>query len=122
MRTLRAHAEKATRESSVEQEIRTMLELRGWRVHKIDVMRGVTVEYGSRGKRRFTEGFPGQPDMLAVRPDAAIYIECKRPKGGRLSTMQAAAHAVLRRDGFTVIVARCWEDVVSGANKEEIHL
>lgn len=120
-KTLREYCTKATIEKSVESEIRTMLELRGWRVHKIDVMRGVTVDYGDRGRRRFSEGTPGQPDLIAVRPwltkpypntvDQVLYIECKRPRGGKLSAAQIAAHAALRKDGFKVIVALSWADV-----------
>lgn len=154
--TKRTAAKRATRvsESSVESEIRTLLELHGWRTHKIDVMRGVTVEYAtggkSRGKRRFSEGAAGQPDLIAVRGEGAcpqcdgsgevgnfgcpmcmvirdgfpeskgwrqpaiLYIETKAPDG-KVGPHQAAFHAVLRKEGYPVIVARSWADVVAGA-------
>lgn len=131
--SLREHCAAVTTEKSVEAEIRTMLELHGWRVHKIDVMRGVTVDYGEgRGKRRFSEGTNGQPDLLAVRPwitkpypnreHSVLYIECKRPRGGKLSTAQIAAHATLRKDGFVVIVPTSWPDAVAQAREAGIAL
>lgn len=122
-KTLAEHCARTTKESSVESEIRTLLELNGWRTHKIDVMRGVTVDYGARGKRRFSEGTPGQPDLIAMRPSGfgwsvgctVLYIECKRPRGGNLSKAQEAMHGVLREEGYPVIVARSWRDVVEQA-------
>lgn len=134
--SLREYCAAATPEKSVEAAIRTMLELRGWRVHKIDVMRGVTVVYKKKGggesRRRFSEGTKGQPDLLAVRPwshrpcpnpgHSVLYIECKRPRGGKLSAAQIAAHAVLRKDGFVVIVPTSWPDAVAQAREAEIEL
>jgi hypothetical protein len=96
-------------EKSVESEIRTILELNGWSVHKIDVMRGVRVVYKHKGKeseRRSTEGTAGQADLIAVRPAprlAVCYIEAKA-KDGKIRTMQPAWQAVKRKDGFVVIV------------------
>ena len=98
-------------ESSVEKEIRTLAELNGWRTHKIDVMRGVTVEYkkkdGRTSKRKFSEGEVGQADLIMVRPWAiysydCIYVECKTANG-RYSKNQLAWAEVRRREGYVVI-------------------
>ena len=50
-------------------------------------------------------------------PADVLFVECKRPKGGKLSKQQAAMHAVLRKEGHTVIVASSWFQVVSEARK-----
>lgn len=130
--TLAAYARKATKENSVEAEIRALLELNNWRVFKTDVMRGVTVDYGEKGTRKFTEGTPGQPDLLAVRASPAnvlgadsydvLFIETKRPVGGRLSTEQKTWHQIARRDGYIVIVARSWDELVAKAAKEGVRV
>lgn len=54
----------------------------------------------------------GMPDRIAVLPGGAlIWIELKRPKGGRLSDAQLHRHKRLRELGQNVEV--CWtkEDV-----------
>lgn len=122
----KVHKQPRITEASVESEIRTMLELNGWRVHKTDVMRGVTVDYGPKGKRRFSEGAAGQPDLLAVRCIWAakalglsnmaecLYVECKAP-GKSPEPHQRAFHEVLRKEGFRVIVAQSWRQLVVDA-------
>lgn len=102
-------------ESSLEHEIRTLAALKyRARVHKIDVMRGVQVQYEHNGKlstRRFSEGTPGQPDLVLLWPSPQVlYVECKA-KDGRLAPHQRAFHDILRRDGFSVIVPRSWAEV-----------
>jgi hypothetical protein len=104
-------------ESSVQMEVRTLLELNGWKSHFLDVFRNVTVSYGDRGTRKFTEGTPGQADLIAVRPMDVIgmaeclYIELKR-KGKKSQPHQQAWAAVVRRDGFVVLSdVTGWEDL-----------
>lgn len=129
-----------TAEKSVEAEITTLLQLAGWWVTKTDVIHA-TVDYGARGTRRIRHGEPGQPDLLAVRaphlcreciggigdggpcracvygtiPGAILFIEVKAPDNPTVEPHQLAYHEVLRRDGFTVLVARSWADVVNQA-------
>lgn len=99
-------------EKSVEHAIRTRAELNGFRTHKIDVMRGVKVSYRQGGIRNFSEGVPGQPDLIIVRKDWACYCECKAPDGA-LSPEQKIVHDVMRKSGFIVIVAFSETEFVS---------
>ncbi len=131
-------------EKSIQAEIVTLLQLAGWRVHVIDVIRGRHVQYGNR-TRILNQGDIGQPDLLAVRMEAyvvdcdtvpssgtvhaadkivgalgrVLYIETKAADG-RLSPIQTAFHEVLRREGYVVVVARSWADVVAGAAAEGV--
>lgn len=127
---IRRRRKRRVPEKSIQAEIVALLQLSGWRVHVIDVIRGRRVQYGDR-TRILNQGDVGQPDLIAVRHDAlssrwaqahvfeALYIETKAADG-RLSPMQVAFHEVLRREGYVVIVARSWADVVAGAAAEGI--
>jgi len=125
-----------TSERSNEQEIIDLLLLNNWRVHKIDVLKGVSIEYrkgsAKASTRKFTDptAEEGQADLIAVRPWAAraltapyiaaprfdcLYIEVKA-KGQRSKPHQRAWAEVRRRDGFIVLSdCRSWADVVQGA-------
>lgn len=112
--TLGKNGRPRTAEKSIEAEIRTLAELYGWRTHKTDVFRGVEVRYpGKDGFRRFSEGVKGQPDLVMLPPGGALYVETKA-LDGKLSSDQEIFHAVLRKDGFEVIVPR------SGKHFEEL--
>lgn len=107
-------------EKSVESAIRTILELNGWRTHKLEVFAGIDVIYNHGGKsstRTYSEGDIGQADLIAVRPAprlALLYIENKA-KDGKMSPEQKAWRAVREREGFTVVCPRspedCWEQM-----------
>lgn len=137
--TLREWAESATTEASVQSEIMQRAQFAGWHVWRTDVIHA-TVDHGEKGKRRVKQNTPGDPDLVmarcrlnqmmytvqvnlgAIKPHAHlpadfVAIECKRPKGGKTSATQKARHAVLRKDGITVIVARSWAEVVREARK-----
>ena len=51
---------------------------------------------------------PGVPDLLI--PEWHIAVEMKRQAGGRLSAEQKAIHPLFEAIGWTVIVAKGWED------------
>lgn len=54
----------------------------------------------------------GMPDRLICLPGGrVVFIETKRPKGGRLSEMQKYRHKELRRLGFEVRVVNTTEMV-----------
>lgn len=134
-KTLRKWAEGATLEKDVRAGILAAFHLHGWRAFRIEPIHG-TVDYGD-SKGFVSMNDKGDPDIIAVRsrlnmlsdigqaykgpyqhlPDDALLVECKRPKGGKLSPEQIAKHAVLLREGITVIVARSWDEVVSEARK-----
>ena len=139
--TLREWSQSATLEKHVRESIIASFHLHGWRAYRIEPVSGVVDRGPSKtGKER--RGFlkmnnPGDPDIIAVRcrfariglftvenvgtqvqfPADVLFVECKRPKGGKVSTQQAAMHDVMRREGHTVIVATSWAEVVSEARK-----
>lgn len=109
-------------ERSIQSEIRTLLELNGFVTHHLEVFAAAAVDYKGR-TRRFTEGTPGQADLIAVRPFSGgvvgltqtLYIEVKR-KGSRSKKHQECWQAVRRREGFAVLAdCRSWSDVVTQA-------
>lgn len=53
---------------------------------------------------------PGIPDLYLFRPGAALWIELKRPRTGRLSVHQKARHAELRRCGRAAHVIRSFDE------------
>lgn len=75
-------------ESSVEQHLRRRVEERGGRCVKFDP--------GS---------YRGWPDRVVLLPGGAlVWVETKRPRGGRVSPSQLLAHEQLRRLGQRVEV------------------
>ncbi len=107
-------------EKSIESAIIMRLQLNGWRVHKLDTqsMKGRNITYEKNGKvsmRRYVDptAVLGQPDLIAVCSYKhygrnyvdVIYIETKA-KDGKVSTDQSACHAVLRAEGYIVLVPR----------------
>lgn len=54
----------------------------------------------------------GWPDVMALMPDEPpLFIECKRPVGGKVTEAQADEHERLRDAGAWVIVARGVKDL-----------
>lgn len=122
-------------EKSVQNEIRSLLEHYGWMTHHLEVFSSAVVDYDGR-KRRFTEGTPGQADLIAVRPAPvthqsplcrarlceALYIEVKR-RGSKSKKHQVAWQEVRRRDGFIVLSdCRSWADVVGKAKEAGVEV
>jgi hypothetical protein len=125
-------------EKSIQGEIRTLLELAGWRVHWIEVFKNAKVQYedGQETMRKFSEGTAGQADLIAVRPHRyrswdkaeghqlfeALYIECKR-RGKKSRKNQVIWQEVTRRDGFIVLSdCRSWADVVNQARANGVEV
>lgn len=112
-------------EKSVEHAIITRLQTNGFSVHKLDTqsMAGRTITYEKNGKvstRRYVDptAVVGQPDLIAVKPWASadllyrvLYIETKA-KDGKLSTEQKSCHAVMRKQGYVVLVPRSEQEFV----------
>lgn len=57
-------------------------------------------------------GVAGAPDRLVVFPGPRIYlVELKRPKGGRISPLQARLHRVLTDLGWPPVLLRSKEEI-----------
>lgn len=83
------------RESSVESELTECVELLGWECWK----------FTTPGKR-------GPPDRILLGSGGRIvFVETKRPKGGRLFSWQKRNHEKLRALGFRVEVLWTLEQV-----------
>lgn len=73
--SIEAHLEKKTKEA------------RGWAVKLPGVL------------------MPGWPDRMVLLPGGrVVFVELKRPKGGKLERLQPLIHSKLRRLGFLVMV------------------
>jgi len=56
----------------------------------------------------------GHPDIVGMLTDGrALYVECKRASGGRLTPEQADFLSRVANHGGVAIVARCVEDVLA---------
>ena len=54
----------------------------------------------------------GWPDRLVLLPSGVlVWVELKRPKGGRVAGAQRVAHEELRRLGQTVVIVKNKEEV-----------
>ncbi len=97
----------AERERQVEQYLRRQVEARGGRCVKFDP-----------GSNR------GWPDRIVLLPRGhTIWVELKRPVGGRLSDAQRVAHEDLRRLGQIVVVLKSRDDVddfLKGQQREKL--
>lgn len=48
---------------------------------------------------------PGMPDRVVLLPDSRVlWVETKKPKGGRVATLQKYRHRELRNMGHEVVV------------------
>lgn len=73
---------------------------------------GCHVSRFDQGRR--TRQTPGIPDLLVMHPDweISLWIEVKRPDGGRLRGSQKAWHSIARNSGQQVVVARGVDEAV----------
>lgn len=90
-----------TPEEKAQKRIVDALETLGCHVSKFD-----------QGRR--TRQTAGIPDLFVMHPDfeIALWVEVKRPDGGRLRGSQKAWHAIARESGQRVVVARGVDEVV----------
>lgn len=78
--------ERLTKESVVEDHL----------VNAVKTLKGATI------KIRFMRGWP---DRVVLLPGGVVvFIELKRPVGGKFEPLQLRVHEKLRRMGFTVFV------------------
>lgn len=71
-------------------------------------------EVGRRGGLcyKFTSGETGVPDRIVVAPGGRVaFIELKKPKGGKLSSMQKFQIERLRKLGVPAMVIKNYADV-----------
>lgn len=65
-------------------------------------LRNMVVQTGGLCLKWVCPGWAGVPDRLVLLPGGRIiFVETKRPKGGKVSTRQAWWKVKLRRLGFT---------------------
>jgi len=82
-------------ERSVEQYLKRKVEQAGGRCVKFD-----------------PDNTRGWPDRIVLLPHGhLVWVELKRPQGGRVSSAQRVAHEELRRLGQIVVVLKSKEDV-----------
>jgi hypothetical protein len=68
------------------------------------LVKGVT-RLGGKAFKFVVPGVRGIPDRICFLPMGRLFlIECKRPKGGRLSPMQVRMHGWFCRMGFPVLL------------------
>lgn len=79
----------AARRDENEGEVKTALELAGWKVFRLSM--------------------PGWPDLLCVRAGKVRLVEVKTPKG-KLKPAQAAFFPILAACGLPVVVVRSGEE------------
>jgi hypothetical protein len=73
---------------------------------------GTPAQRAAQMARLKAEGLrPGVPDLFV--PKWRLFIEMKRARGGRLSAEQRQIHADLIADGYTVIIAKGFDDAVA---------
>lgn len=82
------------KEHSIEQKLTKRVEALGGETRKVSWV----------GRR-------GAPDRLILLPGRAIWVELKRPKGGRLSALQIAEMGALQRAGCECYVVASEEDI-----------
>lgn len=99
-------------ERDVLNAVRLYLEWHGARVERLN-SGAVAAEYHGR-KRYIRFSFPGCPDLVALTKSGhTMWIECKRPGGGKLSGPQAIFREDCLRRGIPHVVARSIEDVAA---------
>jgi hypothetical protein len=106
------------RESDVKQQITDFLWLHGWRIIRLNVVKGRI-----QGGGWIQQGEKGMPDLLAIKPFTVevspvtvyykhhldgFFVETKA-KDGKPSSEQKAWQQEARRFGFTVLQSRSFE-------------
>lgn len=88
-------------ESSVQEAIRSECNRRGW------ICNGSRIDLP-------TTTIPGSPDFwIIAEKGRLILVECKRPKGGKLSREQLGYHLWAERLGHKVHVVRSLEEFLA---------
>lgn len=67
-------------------------------------LRGIVRAHGGKCMKWVSPGNSGVPDRIVLLPGGRIiFVETKRPKGGRVSGLQRFWNRVLRDLGFTAV-------------------
>ena len=80
-------------------------------------------EIGLRCDKFVPEYSSGMPDRIVLLPDRrVIWVETKKPKGGRVAELQKYRHAMLRKAGHEVVIVWTKEeaDALAARLREEI--
>jgi hypothetical protein len=85
---------RASKEKAVEAELRRQVLERGGMCEKVVAL----------GRRGF-------PDRLCIGPRGIMFVEVKRPRGGRLSPNQIKCHAALAALGVAIDIVRDSADI-----------
>jgi hypothetical protein len=73
------------------------------------------------GKRFIRFGYPGSADWLGICHDGRfLAVECKRPRGGRLTAEQRDFLACIRRYGGVALVVTGVDDLLKKLKEEEV--
>ena len=78
---------------------------------------------GLRCDKFVPDQLPGMPDRIVLLPDRrVIWVETKKPKGGRVAELQKYRHAMLRKAGHEVVIVWTKEeaDALAARLREEI--
>jgi hypothetical protein len=68
---------------------------------------------GGDGRATRTPGYrAGTPDLIVIYRGRTLFLELKRPIGGRVSIQQAECHRAIERAGARIHVARDLAEVV----------
>ena len=87
--------------------------------HLIEVLEKI----GLRCDKFVPDQLPGMPDRIVLLPDRrVIWVETKKPKGGRVAELQKYRHAMLRKAGHEVIIVWTKEqaDALAARLKREL--
>ena len=93
---------KLPREDDIEQQL----------VRRVRALGGRCDKVVSKGSRGFF-------DRVVVLPGRVVFVECKRPKGGRLSPHQISLHAQYRALGAAVALVKNSDDIDRLLSKEK---
>ena len=75
-------------------------------------LREEIAKIGGKAYKLESTGNAGLPDRMVCLPGGrVIFVELKRPKGGRLTELQKAKHRELRQMGFDVRLINTTEQV-----------
>ena len=80
-------------------------------------------EIGLRCDKFVPDQLPGMPDRIVLLPDRrVVWVETKKPKGGRVAELQKYRHAMLRKAGHEVVIVWTKEqaDDLAARLREEI--
>lgn len=93
------------------------ISIEAYLVKRVEELGGIAVKMNIQGR-------VGWPDRLVVlHGGRTLYVELKRPKGGRVSATQKHVHAQLLRMGHTVWVLKNRDEIdeaINGLYAEEI--